>query len=695
MEIKVICQCGVKFAFDIEPVNGRMPCTIRCPSCDADATTQANAAIAEKLGATSPAPVAIPVAAPAQVARVMQVAKPLTATASAKPAEAEELGIQHCAKHAGEIAAAECFVCSKPICAKCMEQFGFLCSSYCKGQAQARKLDVPVFEGQVFQKEQKERRGQNFIIVGGIALASLALAFYIYYWFVLSRPKTAFKIETGPSTPFMHAEWVGDDRFFGVTPNRVTMFNAESGEEIWGVDLPTSPEMKGSKSGFSDEWVFPFEPTVKVVSKEIWIGLPNRVVRIESQSGKKKQELALPLPANDYQVGETHFLAVSSNPTNDAKLLTRINLSSGQMDSQWTPASAGARRVVGVTTLAPGVRNSSLARMDPNDDDFSDFSSTMFGRDRDYLFTGANVAHVTRQLIEERIAVQASTKPRTGPSIIDNQGARASQGLAAAEEFLNRNQPDTKIDQSLYSVTIRRFFGGAPAWTGQVSGRPHFFSSKTVDYLVAGNSLIVFNKNNQRLWEAKLTYSISPDYWDEEDTQGPAMELGSRFLFWDKGVLTAFDIKKGEVEWRVNSVGISGVSPDLEGNIYVNSTTAGPDQIKYERQVSLTDKVYPMIVKVELKTGKVFWQAARVGTDVKVSNGIVYTSASQISGMEAISASSRGESAPVNWRLYRLDPKTGKDVWEHHRVGVPKAVLPKGKRVILRYNDRLSMLEYM
>ena len=33
---------------------------------------------------------------------------------------------------------------------------------------------------------------------------------------------------------------------------------------------------------------------------------------------------------------------------------------------------------------------------------------------------------------------------------------------------MNSNQADTKIDQSLYNVTIRRYFGGAPEWTGEV-----------------------------------------------------------------------------------------------------------------------------------------------------------------------------------------------------------------------------------
>ncbi len=51
--IKIICPCGQKYAFDVSPVNGRMPAPIRCPRCGADGTTVANAIISLALGARS------------------------------------------------------------------------------------------------------------------------------------------------------------------------------------------------------------------------------------------------------------------------------------------------------------------------------------------------------------------------------------------------------------------------------------------------------------------------------------------------------------------------------------------------------------------------------------------------------------------------------------------------------------------
>jgi hypothetical protein len=42
LEIKVQCDCGQRYKFDVEPVNGRMPITVNCPTCGADGTGKAN-----------------------------------------------------------------------------------------------------------------------------------------------------------------------------------------------------------------------------------------------------------------------------------------------------------------------------------------------------------------------------------------------------------------------------------------------------------------------------------------------------------------------------------------------------------------------------------------------------------------------------------------------------------------------------
>jgi hypothetical protein len=71
MEIKVQCGCGTKFAFEVEPKEGRMPCGVSCPNCGADATEAANQVIQQQSGTSGlrlrvaePGPSSPPPAAP-------------------------------------------------------------------------------------------------------------------------------------------------------------------------------------------------------------------------------------------------------------------------------------------------------------------------------------------------------------------------------------------------------------------------------------------------------------------------------------------------------------------------------------------------------------------------------------------------------------------------------------------------------
>ena len=64
MEIKVQCDCGQRYKFDVEPLLGQMPYRVNCPVCGADGTEKANALIRETVGVQSaPIPVARPVSA--------------------------------------------------------------------------------------------------------------------------------------------------------------------------------------------------------------------------------------------------------------------------------------------------------------------------------------------------------------------------------------------------------------------------------------------------------------------------------------------------------------------------------------------------------------------------------------------------------------------------------------------------------
>jgi hypothetical protein len=47
--IKIECECGLRYAFEVEPVNGHVPTSVVCPSCGVDGTVAADAILAEIL----------------------------------------------------------------------------------------------------------------------------------------------------------------------------------------------------------------------------------------------------------------------------------------------------------------------------------------------------------------------------------------------------------------------------------------------------------------------------------------------------------------------------------------------------------------------------------------------------------------------------------------------------------------------
>jgi len=99
-----------------------------------------------------------------------------------------------CIKHGGELAVDTCYVCQKPICAKCMELFGYVCSPLCKAKADSHGIDVPVFEGQKSVVEARIWRRTVWIssVAGGAVAVFLALWFWYEWWGC--QPRTMFSV---------------------------------------------------------------------------------------------------------------------------------------------------------------------------------------------------------------------------------------------------------------------------------------------------------------------------------------------------------------------------------------------------------------------------------------------------------------------------------------------------------------------
>jgi len=49
--VKIVCDCGQKYSFEVRPRDGRMPWLVACPICKRDGTEEANRVIADLLAA--------------------------------------------------------------------------------------------------------------------------------------------------------------------------------------------------------------------------------------------------------------------------------------------------------------------------------------------------------------------------------------------------------------------------------------------------------------------------------------------------------------------------------------------------------------------------------------------------------------------------------------------------------------------
>jgi hypothetical protein len=91
IQITIQCGCGQQYAFEVEPVDGRVPSGVACPACGADGTAAANEAIAQSAppAAASPRLRVQPLASSAGSAGARRATVPLPGQMDRPQAEAE------------------------------------------------------------------------------------------------------------------------------------------------------------------------------------------------------------------------------------------------------------------------------------------------------------------------------------------------------------------------------------------------------------------------------------------------------------------------------------------------------------------------------------------------------------------------------------------------------------------------------
>jgi hypothetical protein len=712
MNVKIECPCGTRFAFEVEPVNGRMPVVVSCPSCGLDGTNAANAVIQRQLGVQ-------PLAAPAEARpriRLSGGAAPSVAPPSpppppvpvyssvpssdAGPALAEPApssdgapapetpAIELCPKHRTIPASEHCRVCGKPICAKCMELFGYVCSVYCQSQADKLGIEVPVFAGKKSTVQAREWRTMKLAAAGIAAVFVGLIGLYGWYYFVGSRPKTMFSIKVPKAERPGFAELLSLDEMVVLRGSKLSLFDLK-GKELWTATVSgiKAPAPRESASVF-DEYEPP-PPEVRVIGEDIWIVLPDKLARFEKKTGKPKPEVPIKDSIGKVEFTDSSILVTAENPAGQ-KTLTHVALPAGTPRTETLAAPPVARFAARPAALA--------ARTDPDDDAASSFS---FGG-REFIPAGPNVARFSSRLIEKRMVAVQAIKEAPKESGLNRTGLTARDSLKATIEELNSMQRESTggvsyENESRYQVTLKRMLpADSPDWSGEVIGQPLFYALKSVDALVAGKTIHVFSKKNVKLWEGKLSYPVSDRVASSFGYSGeiaPCVEEAGTLYAFDKGMLTAFDARTGAARWRVPSVGISKVVRDSRGMLYVSTTSASPESIQYSQQIK-AEKDKPVILKVDSSSGKVLWRSEGWGDTCLVSGKFVYVTSSQISGLDVIRAGGDDRNIPVHYRIYRLNTDTGNYLWEFYEQKAPKHLSIQQNRLALQFRDEIRVLGF-
>jgi hypothetical protein len=731
MEVKVQCECGTRFAFDVEPVNGRMPVRINCPGCGADRTDFANEAIRRELAAAAAVPPApVPERQPMRVtlpppqtilsaAAVSAAAAVLTAASTppppaappSPPAPAAPTGTYQtacCFRHPKIPAKETCRVCGKPICEECMKQYGYVCSAYCRQRAGEAGMDIPVYGKHRAVIEARMFKMGALIWRAAVLLVVILAGAWIWYTFFGSRPHVIYseKLPHGDRARFY--QLLAPNQLLSIKAGQMSLSDVARQKRLWSVPLnvafsappPPDPSVPNIEEAVE---LYP-EPRVMATTNDLWILFPGRLVQYDRRSGNSKQEIPINPPFFGLAESGTGITVISSDEP-DRQIITRVVFAEGAVQTEpiesANPAALSPVRQTKPPVAALPSTDNQVGRimatvknaLPANPQPAARENPAYRPGDR-FVADGTNVVQMRVALIEHKIITHQSMK---SPKKSLDENLTSGQSMNAAEQEMNEiRRAQTggveEEDVSRYQVTLRRLPAGAvPDWKGEVVGPPSFYPLKNLGVLVAGKTIQVFDRNNKKLWSANLTYSIARHYSRDFATESdpPCVEAGGTLYVFDQGMLTSFEAATGDVHWRLTSVGITQVQPDAQQDLYVSSTTASPDTIQFSQQVDFSARANPVILKVEAATGRVLWRNEGLGDTCFVTGKFVYLSKAEESPLIT-----PGEDPVYNFDLYRLSPSDGHALWNYSQSRLPVRIEALKNEILIHFKGELQLLKF-
>ncbi len=531
-------------------------------------------------------------------------------------------------------------------------------------------------------------------IAAGIAIVVVALL-GAWGWFVVvgSKPRLEYSLKIPGPASMWRAGFLDTGTVLLVNPARATAHDVARARDLWSTVL--SADSSGSVEGP--------RPRTFIDKNGIWICLSSRVLRLDRATGDIKQTFPVPGKFESFTPAGSNILVVSARD-DTTRVATQIDLASGESATRDSAVPRSEKHLM-PNELPPIVEPTAGALLSQAMED-QKFNKPLTATSSEFFSAGDNLVELRVKLLEPKVTYVQSIKPR-GPSHLDGNTTASTSTADVEEEVFNdikRSQTGgvKGIDESRYEVKLRRWTDTKPVeWTGEVTGLPAFFPLKTVDLLVAGPWLAVFDKQNKKLFEAKLSYAVSdrfsPEKWDHHSA--PALDDNGALYFFDAGVLTAFSLPGGDIRWRATSVGISKIQRDDAGALYVDSTTGAPEDIQYSEQINF-EKAQSDLLKIDAASGKILWQALNIGQECYLSGKYLYTSSVNQGGIAMANGLAEALNAPrpegpVYFHVHRLDPLDGKELWDFYRVEAPEELSFQENRFLVRFSDRVQVWKFL
>lgn len=427
------------------------------------------------------------------------------------------------------------------------------------------------------------------------------------------------------------------------------------------------------------------KPEVLRDGATIWIVKTNNVRMLDHENGRVTKEFSVAGKIIKTMPGDRCAYVLAANATGTQQLI-RIG-ADGELKAATVKDAVGERSFS---------RSQGAASLQQHRTEVSAMSGELVQLD----------VRLLRAKITEREALKHDSASDWEQADKNTTGGWSGDAAVIARTMANDAQREAtggkeRIDESDYEIVLRRPFNptvpdSAPV---TVQGRPELFSTTSFDLVVAGQTLLAFDRSNKKLWQSTLAFAAAPHFVDYEfdtTTSLPCTEDDKHLYFFDRGCLTAFDRQNGAVVWRLPSVGIrkmqldSGGLLDRGAILYVLTQNGSPESLRYAQEA--TAPTEPLLLKVEASSGKILWKLDKY-QDCFVSGGNVYVTRESRTADDLVnSVFERSKGVQTRFKVYKLSAFDGKPQWEWFEPRRPLQISADKKKVSLLFGEELQVL---